>query len=142
MKWRRSQYAPRKWSNDLIRLSEYLTSLWPGSEWWGLQMNSLLLSGHSIAGIVKSRSPTLQLHITVLNVFHTFFTSTNSQSKHIHRMYNESIVCLTSIIFFAMHLFIPSYISDENMVQFNSMNSSILKSKKQNKKQRIFDDYE
>ena len=131
MKWRRSQYAPRKWSNDLIRLSEYLTSLWPGSEWWGLQMNSLLLSGHSIAGIVKSRSPTLQLHIEVSNGLHILFASINSQGRHIHRTYNESVVCLTSIISFAMHLVILSYVYDENMVQFNLIDSSVFKSKKQ-----------
>ena len=55
-------------------------------------------------------------------------------------MYNVSIVCLKSFIFFAMHLVISSYAYDENMVQFvvqfNLINLSILKSEKQIEKQK------
>ena len=90
----------------------------------------------SIAETVKSRSPTLQLHTEVSNVCHVLFTSINSQSKHIHRMYNESIVRLTCITSFAMRLAISSYVFDENMMSFNLIYSSILEIKKQIRKQK------
>ena len=87
-------------------------------------MNRLLLGGHLQQ--VNSRNSeititfiTLQLHIEESNVFHILFTNINSQSKHIHRMYNESIVCLTSTISFAMHLIISSYVHDENTIQYD-----------------------
>ena len=57
-------------------------------------------------------------------------------------MYNESIVCLTGIIFFAMHLVISSCVYDENIVHFNLINLSIAKIKKQINKTKTFDDYE
>ena len=53
-------------------------------------MNRLLLRGHiQQAETVKSRSPTLQLQIEVLGIFHIFITSIDSQSKHTHLVYNE-----------------------------------------------------